>query len=602
MGKCYSYIKFLERGERKMSIKLPPVTLGNIWNTLIAITEEIGVVLRKTAYSETVREGTDFSIAIFDAEGREVAQGNFSTAQLGSMPFLVKDILANWYPAESWKPGDAVACNDPQLGSGHLPDLYIVAPVFFNGKLVSFIGCIAHQLDVGGYWPGSVGVTGVTELVQEGLRILPMKLYMAGKPNEDLFRIIEGNVRDPVKTLGDIKAQRAALEHHGVPRIIELFNKYGIETMFTAYAEMIDQVANATREAIMALSDGVYYAEDYLDGYGPGTPPMKICEKVEIKGDMLTIDLAGSSEQVPAGYNCYPNYTRSYIHTGLKSMITPKLPVNEASLVAFKVTAPQGSFLNPYPNAPCAGRQTTGQTIVSCFNAATASLFPKKQLAAYSNVSIISYVGKNPKTGRVQVGWQVTGGTHGATGEHDGVEDIGPFIAANMPSEVWESEYSVIIKRVETIPDSGGPGKFRGSPGALVETEFLYPEGCKLVTAGERHKINPPGINRGKPGATGKIFLLRGGKEQILEPKETYALKYGDIIIHYGAGGGGNGDPLEREVEKVEEDLSEGIISIEGAKQDYGVVIDPETLMVRRDETKKLRAAIKRNSDNIPKV
>src|SRR2546428_5402688 len=326
-----------------------PITLGVIWGALQSIAVEIGTTVHKTAYSEQAREGQDFSVAVFDPEGRMVAQGPYSPGHMGAMSFAVKSALAA-HPVESLRPGDAILMNDPLLGSGHLPDFFVTQPAFHEGELVGFTVNILHHTDVGGQRPGNQGVQGIFDYFQEGLRIPPTKVWKEYTEDAGVVGIIAANTRTPEKVLGDLRAQRSALRL-GELRLIELCERYGRPTVFAAMDEIIARSEANMRAAIGQVSDGVYTFEDFLDDYGPGTDPLRIFVTVRVDGDTMVIDYEGSSPQTPSGMNSYINYTRSYSYAAVKCLTDPGGPMNEGALRPMTVKAPQGSFLNPRPPA-----------------------------------------------------------------------------------------------------------------------------------------------------------------------------------------------------------------------------------------------------------
>ncbi|MDP2728515.1 MAG: hydantoinase B/oxoprolinase family protein, partial [Dehalococcoidia bacterium] len=308
--------------------QVDPITLAVVWGGFQAAAQEMGVALRRTAYSEAVREGEDFSTAIFDARGRLVAQGDFSPGHLGSMPFAVKTIAAE-FPPETLKPGDVILQNDPQIGSGHLPDFFIFYPTFHEGKtLVGWVVNCAHQADVGGAGLGSQVAENLIDYHQEGLRILPVKLYVEDRLQEDLMKLILGNVRLPDKVQGDMKAQLNSCRG-GAARFTALVDAYGLETVQACMDEMMDRSEAAIRAGVRAIPDGTYSFVDYLDDSGRNTDPIELKVAVTIEGDQATIDLTGSSSQRQCGMNVYFNYTYAYGVCAMRAVTDPFVPHNE---------------------------------------------------------------------------------------------------------------------------------------------------------------------------------------------------------------------------------------------------------------------------------
>ena len=250
--------------------EIDPVTFSVVWNGLVSIAEEMGTALRRSAYSLGVREGRDFSTALFDAQARLIAQGNFSPGHLGSMPFVVKHIIEE-YPVEDLEEGDSILLNDPYLGSGHLPDFFQVSPIFLNGELLGFAANCAHMVDVGGAGPGSQAVDSL-DLYQEGIRFLPTRIYHGGRPNREVLRMLESNVRVPDKVMGDLQAQRNA-NRIGEAGVVGLAESYGMDTLRECMSQILVRSEESMRSAIRELPEGVYEAEDYFDDYGQGHGP-----------------------------------------------------------------------------------------------------------------------------------------------------------------------------------------------------------------------------------------------------------------------------------------------------------------------------------------
>ena len=288
-----------------MTARVDPITLGVVWGALQSIAVEIGTTVHRTAYSEQAREGQDFSVAVFDAAGRMVAQGPYSPGHMGAMSFAVANALAA-HPISTLEPGDAILLNDPLLGSGHLPDFFVTQPVFEDGQLIGFVVNILHHTDVGGQRPGSQGVEGIFDYFQEGLRIPPTKVWRRYEEQEGIVGIIAANSRTPEKVLGDLRAQRSALRV-GELRLAELARRYGRETLVAAMDEIVARTEANMRAAIRAVPDGVYTFEDFLDDWGPGTDPLRVFVTVTVDGDAVVVDYEGSSPQTASGLNSYIN-------------------------------------------------------------------------------------------------------------------------------------------------------------------------------------------------------------------------------------------------------------------------------------------------------
>lgn len=333
---------------------IDPITLTVVWNTLISIADELGVTLRNTAFSEGVREGDDFSTAIFNRDAVMIAQGNFSPGHLGSMPAVAKTVL-QYFPPESLRPGDSILVNDSFIGAGHFPDTYEIMPVFLEGRIVGFVACSAHQVDMGGAAPGSQKVHGVTEAFQEGLRILPVRFVREGRIDEDILRIVLGNVRMPDKVRGDLLAQHTANLTASV-RLATMFRDYGVETVERTYAAILDRSEQTMRDALAKVPAGTYSFEDRMDDYGPGTPPIQMAVDITFDGKgEVEFDFSRSSDTVPAAINSYINYTRAYAVFAIKAFCNALDPQTEGSMRPIKLKVREGSFFNPKFPAPSDG-------------------------------------------------------------------------------------------------------------------------------------------------------------------------------------------------------------------------------------------------------
>ena len=573
---------------------LDPVTLGVIWGALQSIAVEIGTTVHKTAYSEQAREGQDFSVAVFDAQGRMVAQGPYSPGHMGAMSFAVRNALAA-HPVETLKPGDAILLNDPLLGSGHLPDFFITQPAFHQGQLVGFAVNILHHTDVGGQRPGSQGVEGIFDYFQEGLRIPPTKVWQEYREQTGIVDIIAANTRTPEKVLGDLRAQRSALRV-GELRLMELAERYGVATLAAAMDAIVERTEANMRAAIGQVPDGVYAFEDFLDDCGPGTEPLRVAATVTVNGDTMVIDYAGSSPQTASGMNSYINYTRSYSYAAVKCLTDPYGPMNEGALRPITVRAPEGSFLNPRPPAGGGPRAIICYRTFEAVIGALARALPERVAAAASHFANPTFGGVDRARGRRFVAYELVLSGTGARATKDGCEAMSyAFNASNIPVEAQEAHQPVVIERFEFIRDSAGPGTFRGGCGIRRDMRFLADEG-KLTNLSERQRFAPYGLFGGQPGALARTVINPGAGEQPVHGKQSREFAYGDVMSFQQSGAGGYGDPFERDPRAVLEDVLDDYVSIEAARERYGVVISGTgaALTVDAAATQALRARRRR--------
>jgi N-methylhydantoinase B len=552
---------------------------------------EIGTTVHRTAYSEQAREGQDFSVAVFDAHGRMVAQGPYSPGHMGAMSAAVRNALAA-HPVETLQPGDAILLNDPLLGSGHFPDFFITQPSFHDGRLIGFAVNIVHHTDVGGSRPGSQGVEGIFDYFQEGLRIPPTKVWKAYAEQEGVIGIIAANTRTPDKVLGDLRAQRSALRV-GELRLIELAERHGHDTLAAAMDEIIARSEASVRAAIRGIPDGVYTFEDFLDDYGPGTDPLRVAVTVTVAGDGITIDYDGSSPQTPSGMNSYINYTRSYSYAAVKCLTDPLGPMNEGALRPVTVRAPEGSFLNPRPPAGGGPRAIICYRTFEAVLGALAPALPDRVAAAASHFANPTFGGWDRARRRRFVAYELVLSGTGARATRDGCEGMSwAFNASNIPVEAQEAAQPIVVEHFGFIPDSAGAGKFRGGAGIRRDLRFLADEG-KLTNLSERQRFAPYGVFGGRPGALARTVIDPGPDEEIVHGKQSRAFAYGAVISFQQSGAGGYGDPLERDPARVLEDVMDDYVSVAAARADYGVVITGDGFDLRVDEaaTLALRAS-----------
>lgn len=547
---------------------IDPVSLTVIWNTLLSIADEMGSTLRRTAFSEAVREGDDFSTGLFDRRGRLIAQGNFTPGHLGSMPYVLKHVFAN-FPPGTLQPGDGVLLNDSLLGSGHFPDCFLVSPVHVDGETVGYLVNTAHHIDVGGAAPGSQKVPGVTEAFQEGLRILPVRIIRGGAFDPDMLRLILGNVRLPDKMAGDLRAQQNA-NRAGAERFARLVREHGTAYLDGVFDAILDRSEARMRELIRAIPDGTYSFDDRFDDYGPGTLPIEVCVDVTVAGDEITVDFSRSSDQVPAAMNSYINYTRAYTLFAIKVFCDALMPQNDGGIRPVHAVAREGSFFNPRFPAASGGRAAVQIRIFDAINGALAQALPHRAMGAFSHWSNPNIGGIDERTGRPFVMYDLAFGGYGARADKDGAEALAPVMnCCNIPVEVHETLNPVRIRRLELMTDTGGAGKFRGGCGLRKDIELLA-ESAAVTLLGDRHSVAPYGLFGGLPGAKAQTVLNPDGNAEPLGSKETRALRRGDVLSLRLSGGGGYGPPAERDPARIREDLLDGYVTPEAVRALYG--------------------------------
>jgi N-methylhydantoinase B len=564
------------------------VTLSVIWGGLVSATEEAAHTLQHTAYSEAVREGRDFSTGVFDLRGRLLAQVDIGPGHLGSMPFAVQHML-RYYPVETLEPGDAVYMNDLYMGSGHLPDVFCMVPVFFEGRPVGFAVTCCHHVDVGGSAPGSQTVEGIVDHFQEGLRLLPVRVYRRGQPSAEVLRLIEGNVRLPHEVLGDLRAQRlGCLEAER--RLLRLFGLYGEATMRAGVEVILDRSEQAVREVIGRIPPGRYEAEDLVDDCGRGSDPIRLKVAVSVEGTDLVFDFTGTDPQTASGLNSPLNFTRSYCYWVTKAITTQHhIPQNEGQMRPVRLVAPEGSFVNPRPPAGAGARALLNHRLSEVLLRALAPAVPHLVTAANSSYANPTIGGVDARSGAPFIFYDVVVGGLGAFRDGDGAEVTGPVFSVELlPAEVSEAMHPVRVERWELIADSAGPGTHRGGCGVRKDIRVLA-DG-RFNNLADRHRFPPWGLFGGRPGQPGATILNPDTPgETALHSKGSYPVRAGDVVSFRVAGAGGYGDPGGRDPEAVRRDAADGLVSREAAERDYGVRLDPATGAVDPEATRRLR-------------
>ena len=569
---------------------IDPVSFSVIWGGLISTCAEMGVALSRTAYSMAVREGLDFSTGVFDPQGNMISQGDDSPGHLGSMAFAV-NLMLEEYPRENLQPGDAILCNDPAIGSGHLPDVYMVSPVFLDATLLGFAVCIAHHIDVGGAGSGSQVIEGVSDRYQEGICFPPTMCYAKGEPVKEVFRIFAANVRVP-EVLGDLRAQYNA-NLAGAARLQDLARRYGIETLHASMREILDRSEREMRAEIRRLPEGTYEFEDYLDDAGPNTPPIRLKVAVTLRDGAIEMDWEGTGDAVEAGMNSYMNYSYAYSLAAMKSVLLSSAPQNAGVIRTLTVKAPLGCILNPRRPAPCGGRNVLNHRIYDTVMGALSKVAPERVIAASAHFFNPLMGGTNPQTGRPFVCWEVIVGGVGARYTKDGIETMTtPYNNTNVPIEMQEINNPVIIEHFGFIADSAGAGKYRGGSAMRKDLRMLA-DNWNFYNLGDRASFPPYGLFDGQPGKISTTVLNpETANERIVNSKGKYRLGHGDVISWRTSGAGGIGNPFERAPAAVLKDVREGFISRVKAAEIYGVVLVNEPMAVDVEATRRTRQAV----------
>ncbi len=570
---------------------IDPITLEVIRNALASTADEMALIVMRSAYSPVVRDIMDYSTALCDARGRVIAQGLTLPIQLCSFPRIMGFVRDRF--GDTLAPGDVLIANDP-YGSGgqHLPDVYILKPIFVDGRLAGFAATVAHHTDLGGIVPGSVAIY-ATEIQQEGLRLPLVKLYEGGRPVDAVFRILEANTRSPVEVLGDIRAQIAAcnVAEEGLKGLI---GRYGAGTL-GAYVDALHDHAEAMmRDVIRALPNGVYRATDYIDGVGEDPVPLAIVATVTVADDTIDIDFAGTAGQVDASINCPISLPESAAFCAIRCLSQQDIPNCEGYLRPITVRAPEGCLVNPRYPAACGARGVVGYRVFDAIMQALAQIVPERAIGGSEGGPYLLAAGGTYE-GRPFVLNEMVVGTWGARAGKDGIEGISNPAAnlSNQPVEMIEADMPVEVLRYGLVPDSGGPGEFRGGLAFVREFRFLAP--IRFVLRGDRRDHPPFGFEGGRPGAASAHILIGAdGRETHLPtmPMQSFTAGAGEVFRLVGAGGGGYGEALRRDPARVAEDLREGKVTATGASRDYGVVLTEDGAAIDLAATERRRAEL----------
>ena len=549
---------------------LGPVEIEVIRNALIAAAAEMDVTIWRTSRSTIVRELLDYSTAIFDAQGFNVAQSARIPQHLNSMGSLLRTLVERYVPLEAWREGDVVITNDPYCGGQHLPDITVFKPVFHDGRRIAFTGALCHHLDVGGLAAGSYAAKAV-EIFQEGLRIPPLKLYDGGRRNDGVWAMIRQNVRKPDLVLGDLQSQLASLDV-GTQAIHRLAAKWGGEAIVAASARILDMSEAAMRAAIGRLPDGVFEFEDFVDDDGITDQPVRLHAKVTVAGETVTVDLSGSAPQQTGPVNCTLAMTNCAVfYAVMASADVPVIP-NAGCYRPIRTIAPEGSVVNCRHPAPVVHRIAVTHRLVNTLFGALHQAAPDHIPAAYYGGSYVCTFQTIRADGSRDVLVEIEIGGSGAHPLKDGVNTYssGMHNNANIPIEMIEAELPITLQRYGLIPDSGGAGERRGGLGLYREWRIDAPQ-CLFTVSAERFRYPPYGLAGGLPASKGRLLLTREGKTTEVAAKiDGLVLRQGDVIRLETSGGGGFGDPKARDQAAVARDVALGYVTPEAARRDYG--------------------------------
>ncbi len=543
---------------------------------LAGIVQEMQNSLFRTGFSTIIRESQDASCAILDRQGEVVAQHVVLPLHMGAFPACAKGVLRSYSSSEIHE-GDAFITNHPYLGgSPHAPDMAVLTPIFYRGEWVGFAANLAHKSDIGGPVPGSCW-SQAREIFQEGLHLPPIKYIDGFQPSRDIEAIIGANSRTPELVVGDMRGQVGA-DRLGERRFLEMMERYGKETVLGSYEHLFALTEAKVRSEIASWPDGSGEGERFVDSDGIELDkPVRIHVRIEKNEDRLLFDFTGCANQTKGPANIRPTVVRAACSYCLTSLVDPALAINYGLARVIEVRFNEGSVVNPHFPAPVNTYNPTVHALVEALLEAFSQLTPYKKVADGCSSRSIIVGGRSNKTGRSYVQYEIFGGGSGARSGKDGVSgtNVNQSNARIAPVEIIESEFSTRLHRFELIPDSGGAGKFRGGLGFVREYEFLDQE-ARFSLRSTKHSVAPKGIEGGLPGKTGWCGINpKTEKEKILPSRYSdLTLHPGDVVRLETPGGGGLGNPLERDPMMVLRDVRNGYVSREKAGQLYGVVIE----------------------------
>ncbi|MCB4824950.1 hydantoinase B/oxoprolinase family protein [Roseicella aerolata] len=542
--------------------RLGPIEIEVIRNALTAAAAEMDVTVWRTSRSTIVRELLDYSTAVFDAEGNNLAQSARIPSHLNSMSHFLRELLDRWVDPETWGPEDVVISNDPYCGGQHLPDICAFKPVFHEGRRIAFVGTLCHHIDVGGLVAGSYAAKAI-EIFQEGLRIPPLKLIENGRRNEGVWAMIRQNIRKPDLLLGDLQSQIASLEV-GAVALRRLASRYGAEGMIEAGRRILDMSEQAMRAAISRMPDGTYEFTDWLDDDGIDLDrPIKLHVALTIKGDEIAVDLSGCSPQVQGPTNATLASSNAAVMFAVMCACDEPFAANAGCYRPVSTFAPEGLVVNARHPAPVVHRIAVTHRLLNAMFGALHQAVPDRIPAAYYGNSYVCTFQTVAEDAKREVLVEIEIGGTGAHPAKDGVNALssGMHNNSNIPIEMIEAQAPLTITRYGLLPDSGGVGERRGGLGLLREWRVDSPR-CFFTANMDRFVHAPYGLAGAGAASVGRLTLTRDGAESPLPPKsDNVPLQKGDRVRLETSGGGGFGDPAARDPAARARDLALGYVT-----------------------------------------
>lgn len=575
-----------------MAVKFDSITMEIVRNALGSIADEMALVIMRTAYSAIVRDSMDYSTAVCDRHGQVVAHGLTMALHLGSFPDAMEALTTQY--KDNIHEGDIFIFNDPYTAGGmHIPDVYIVKPLFVDGELEGYATTVVHQIDMGGIAPGSTAVYS-QEIFQEGLRIPVVKMYERGKLNDTFARIMSINTRIPDKLEGDMNAQVAACgaAERGFKKLL---TRYGSENFRAILEHLHDYAEKIARAEIADLPDGSWSFTDFLDGTGEDPEPIQLKATVTIKGSEMVVDWTGSAPQVRSAINCPSPFVKAAALLIVKCFSKRDIPNFAGYARPISQVLPKGTIVNPEEPAACAARAIIGWRAIDVLLGVFSQIVPEKACAAgEGGVTFAAISGYFE--GKRFVCSECLAGSWGAMRDRDGVFGIpnAGGNSTNMPVEMVEAQFPMRVLEYGMVENSGGPGRSRGASAYIRRYETLAEE-TTFVMRSDRRRHLPFSVEDGMPGTPSMNIVYSKGQTQLIPvmPMEPIVLKKGDVFCHIGAGGGGFGDPLERDTKKCLEDITYECYSPQYAREVYGVVLTEDGTQVDEAATRSERERLR---------
>lgn len=550
-----------------------PVTMEVFSNRLLTITEEMGITLIRGSFSPNIKERKDCSVALFDREGRLIAQASHIPMHLGALAGGVNTILEK-YALDDIEDGDVFMCNDAYLAGGtHSPDITIVTPVFVDNRLRFFATNLGHHSDVGGSTPGSITPTAKT-VFEEGLRIPLVRVARAGELLDDILSMVTCNSREPEDRLFDLKVQMAANDR-GKRLMCDLADHFGLGVVEESINHILDYTERRLRSRISAIQDGAGSFTTYLDDDGFGGDPVPIQATITVKGDHMTVDFTGCGPQTRGGYNMPESAITATVYYTVKTMLDPELMPNEGMFAPITIITPEGTIANPEFPGAIGMRSSTAQPFSGAIIGAFAGLLPEEKQMSSANDAMPALVmsGQSRRRDSPYVYVETIGGGAGAFCNEDGADGTHVHItnSSNLPAEALENEYPLLVEEYSLIPDSAGAGRQRGGLGIVRQIKAMDDDTFCFATS-EKTRTVPEGLHGGSAGRKAAIFRDWGTNDQVALPanRPGIQIRKGQSIRLETPGGGGYGPPSMRSPEAIAADIISGKVTRERALQDYG--------------------------------